>query len=298
MQRENICCSDSTTEEMQTGRPRSQCCWESRRAGKQHWSWDLTKAGVGPALAEVGRLHQEHAGLVSHPRAEDQQHSSQEDPTLQWQETSRKLGVRPPHSPATLPQHPQLPQCVPAAFFPLSGSSVPSYQLHIALSMAQGHVEHTTANSCASPSTRTELGAACGAEFPSCLIPPQLPAGSGSTDRPRGATSAANLFINNHLASQSPHPAPALLSALFPRLGTTGHQAGALEPAQIPGTAVGAQREFGKASKSTPVYHRGKSFDLIFPFSLQDRQKGSIEDHRTGKKTEFGAEVLSWRLHD
>lgn len=42
----------------------------------------LTQAGVGPALAEIGRFHQEHAGLMSHPRTENQQQSSQDNATL------------------------------------------------------------------------------------------------------------------------------------------------------------------------------------------------------------------------
>lgn len=51
----------------------------------------LTEAGVGPALAEVGRFHQEHAGLMSHPGAENQEQSSQDDAALQQEEKGGKM---------------------------------------------------------------------------------------------------------------------------------------------------------------------------------------------------------------
>lgn len=110
----------------------------------------LTEAGVGPALAEVGRLHQEHAGLVRHPGAEDEQHSSQQDPTLR-EETGTGWGIS--------PHHPHLP---PAAFSPLSQTSVLSpLQLRVPLPAAQGHVGHAPAShSSQSEHWGSELGAA------------------------------------------------------------------------------------------------------------------------------------------
>lgn len=60
----------------------------------------LTEAGVGPALAEVGRFHQEHAGLMSHPRAENQQQSSQHDATLQGEKRGQRQRERGRQHPA------------------------------------------------------------------------------------------------------------------------------------------------------------------------------------------------------
>lgn len=46
----------------------------------------LTQARVGPPLAQAGGFHQEHAGLVRHPRAERQQQDPQEDAALAGRE--------------------------------------------------------------------------------------------------------------------------------------------------------------------------------------------------------------------
>lgn len=46
------------------------------------WRGCLTQAGVGPPLAQAGRLHQEHARLVRHPGAEDQEQRPQDDAAL------------------------------------------------------------------------------------------------------------------------------------------------------------------------------------------------------------------------
>lgn len=54
----------------------------------------LTQAGVGPALAEIGRFHQEHAGLMSHPRTENQQQSSQDNATLKREKRGEETSAR------------------------------------------------------------------------------------------------------------------------------------------------------------------------------------------------------------
>lgn len=40
------------------------------------------QASIGSPLAQAGRLHQEHARLVCHPGAEDQEQGPQDDATL------------------------------------------------------------------------------------------------------------------------------------------------------------------------------------------------------------------------
>lgn len=50
----------------------------------------LTQAGVGPPFAQAGGFHQEHAGLVRHPRAEDQEQGAQDDAALEgWKKKRR-----------------------------------------------------------------------------------------------------------------------------------------------------------------------------------------------------------------
>lgn len=96
-------------------------------------------------------------------------------------------GQAPPHSPPSLPQ---LPPAVPATFFSSFSKFCP-----IPASSTCG--THSCSPQLPVQAARSELGA----EFPAWLIPPQPLVGSGSTDRARGATSAAGLFINNHLAA-------------------------------------------------------------------------------------------------
>lgn len=50
----------------------------------------LTQARVGPPLAQAGGFHEEHAGLVRHPRAESQEQGPQADAALEGQETKRR----------------------------------------------------------------------------------------------------------------------------------------------------------------------------------------------------------------
>lgn len=213
--------------------------------------------------------------------------------------------------------------------FPLFQEALsPSYrlrgrcQLHISLSTAQGHVEHTPASHSSQMHRSKHRGVNWEQAVEQNFHPGSSPSALHSSQRVQGAQTDPDVapLLQTYLSTtQTPHAAPASLPTLLTGVGTTGHQAGDLEQAQtpipaalsllpepgeavgwgqIPGRAVGAQPVFGKASKPTHVYHRGKSFDLIFPFSLQDRQKRSVGDHKTGKNPEFGAEVLSWRAHD
>lgn len=80
------------------------------------WRGCLTQAGVGPPLAQAGRLHQEHARLVRHPGAEDQEQRPQDDAALRGgdrntcsQQQVLLRSPRPTHRAHEHPLHPQAP---------------------------------------------------------------------------------------------------------------------------------------------------------------------------------------------
>lgn len=57
----------------------------------------LTQARVGSPFAQAGGFHQEHAGLVRHPRAENQEQGPQHDATLEGERRRDADKVKLPH---------------------------------------------------------------------------------------------------------------------------------------------------------------------------------------------------------
>ena len=105
---------EKQTNEGERARRQSACCLPKKglRAGATApGASALTQAGVRSPLAQAGGLHQEHAGLVCHPRAENQEQGPQDNATLEgWEKkrqnkASRYCGLTrvAPESPPRLP---------------------------------------------------------------------------------------------------------------------------------------------------------------------------------------------------